>query len=456
MEGMPRFATERLLADCVHCGLCLDACPTYKEMGQEPDSPRGRLWLMKAMAEGRLEPTATLVGHLDSCLGCRACETACPSGVQYGAILESARGWLERPARSDDPDRAARAPRSMREQFLRRIAVGHVMADPGLFRLSIRALRLADRLGLGGLASALMPKGFDPRLWARALTPAPMTNWSEFPGARPLEGGAAIVIPATPPKRGRVAFLTGCVMSGVFGRVNEATVRVLAREGWEVVIPTGAQCCGALAAHAGLADDARRLADKVAEAFRANPADWIVTNAAGCGAMLKGYQHWIKDGADIATRTRDISQILAQHPLRDPLSPPHRLLSAKKHSEPIRIAYHDACHLAHGQRITAEPRALLAQVPGIELVPLAESDVCCGSAGSYNILEPEMAARLGRRKAGHVRATRPDIVTAGNMGCLVQIRGSLLAPEGDVARGRTPITCHLVEILDAAAERPAT
>lgn len=452
MRETPRFATERLLTDCVHCGLCLDACPTYKEMGHEPDSPRGRLWLMKAMAEGRLEPTATLVGHLDNCLGCRACETACPSGVQYGAILESARGWLERSPRSDDPERTARAPRSMRQQFLRRLVVGRVMADPRLFRLSIQALRLADRLGLGGLTAALMPQGFNSALWSRALEPEPVTDWRQFPGARPLERGAAILIPAAPPKRGRVAFLTGCVMSGLFGRVNEATVRVLAREGWEVLIPTASHCCGALAAHAGLADDARRLADKMAATFRANPADWIVTNAAGCGAMLKEYHHWIKDGADIATRTRDVSQILAQHPLRGPLAPPHRLVPAKKHGEPIRIAYHDACHLAHGQRITAEPRALLQQIPGITLVPLAESDVCCGSAGSYNILEPAMASRLGRRKAGHVRAARPDIVTAGNMGCLVQMRGSLTAPGNESAASSGPITLHLVEILAAAGQ----
>ena len=455
MREAPRFASKRLLADCVHCGLCLDACPTYKEMGQEPDSPRGRLWLMKAMAEGRLEPTATVVGHLDNCLGCRACEPACPSGVQYGSILESARAWLERSPRSDDPERAAHASRSLRQQFLRRVIVGRVMADPGLFRLSIKALRLADRLGLGGVAAALMPQGFDSSLWARALEPEPVTEWSQFPGARPLDQGAAIVVPAAPPRRGRVAFLTGCVMSGLFGRVNEATVRVLAREGWEVVIPTGAHCCGALAAHAGLASDARRLSDQMAAIFRANPADWIVSNAAGCGAMLKEYHHWIKDGADIATRTRDVSQILAQHPLRDPLSAPRRLVPAKEHGEPIRIAYHDACHLAHGQRITAEPRALLAQIPGIEVVPLAESDVCCGSAGSYNILEPEMATRLGRRKAGHLRAVQPDIVTAGNMGCLVQIRGSLLAG-GDKSAGNepavrsVPIMLHLVEVLAAA------
>ncbi len=446
MSEVPRFATERLLADCVHCGLCLDACPTYKELGHEPDSPRGRLWLMKAMAEGRLEPTATVIGHLDNCLGCRACETACPSGVQYGAILESARGWLERLPRSDEPADEKPARRSWRDRFRRQVVVGRVMADPVLFRWSVQGLRLADRLGLGGLAAALMPPGFEPRHWARALAPEPMTNWMQFPGARRVEPNAAILIPATPPIRGRVAFLTGCVMSGLFGRVNEATVRVLAREGWEVLIPAGKSCCGALAAHAGLADDARRLADKMAATFRASPADWIVTNAAGCGAMLKDYDHWIDRGADIATRTRDVSQILAQHPLRGPLSAPHRLVPAKKRGEPIRIAYHDACHLAHGQRITAEPRALLAQIPAIELVPLAESDVCCGSAGSYNILEPLMAARLGQRKAGHVRSARPDIVTAGNMGCLVQMVGHLMEP-GSLP----PVTAHLVEILEASA-----
>ncbi|MDZ4806304.1 MAG: heterodisulfide reductase-related iron-sulfur binding cluster [Candidatus Eisenbacteria bacterium] len=447
MSDTPRFANSRLLSDCVHCGLCLDACPTYKEMGHEPDSPRGRLWLMKALAEGRVEPTATVVGHLDNCLGCRACETACPSGVQYGTILESARAWLERPARPDDLDRGARAHRSLRGKFLRRVIVGRVMADPGLFRFSIQAMRLADQLGLGGLAATLMPRGFESRRWAGALRPEPMANWMRFSGARSVNGGGAIVIPGAPPLSGRLAFLTGCVMSGLFGRVNEASVRVLAREGWEVLIPTGATCCGALAAHAGLANDARRLAERTASRFGENPVDWIVTNAAGCGAMLKEYDYWTSGGGGLAARARDVSQILAQNPLRGPLMPPYRLLPTKRHGEPIRVVYHDACHLAHGQRITDEPRALLAQIPGLEIVPLAEGDVCCGSAGSYNILEPEMAARLGHRKAGYVRAARPDIVTAGNVGCLVQIRGSLAATE----KSPLPTTAHLMEILDASA-----
>lgn len=321
------------------------------------------------------------------------------------------------------------------------------MADPGLFRLSIQAMRLADQLGLGGLAAALMPRGFESRRWAGALRPEPMANWMRFPGARSVNKGGAIVIPGAPPLSGRLAFLTGCVMSGLFGRVNEASVRVLLREGWEVLIPTGSTCCGALAAHAGLADDARRLAERTAARFRENPVDWIVTNAAGCGAMLKEYDHWTSGGTGLAARARDVSQILAQNPLRGPLMPPYRLLPTKRHGEPIRVVYHDACHLAHGQRITAEPRALLAQIPGTEIVPMAEGDVCCGSAGSYNILEPEMAARLGHRKAGHVRAARPDIVTAGNVGCLVQIRGSLVATE----KVPLPTTAHFMEILDASA-----
>jgi glycolate oxidase iron-sulfur subunit len=444
MSDAPRFATNRLLSDCVHCGLCLEACPTYKELGHEPDSPRGRLWLMKALAEGRLEPTAPVVRHLDLCLGCRACETACPSGVHYGEVLEAARGWLEGasvPGRQ--AARAPRAPRSLRERMLRDVIVGRVMSSPGLFRLSIRALRLARRFGLARLAGALMPSAFDARTWADALDPDPVTDWSQLPGARTtgVPDAAAAVIAAVPPVHGRALLLTGCVMKGVFGRINAATARVLAANGWEVIIPAGDVCCGALAAHAGLSDRARELAGRAAATFARLEADVVVTNAAGCGAMLKEYDHWIDTGTVVARRARDVSELLATRPLRTPLRTPF----AHPDGRLVRIAYHDACHLAHGQRITAEPRALLAQLPGVELIPLTESDVCCGSAGSYNILEPQMARRLGARKARHITDVAPDLVVAGNSGCLVQIYASLTARGGTAPRTR-----HLVEVLAEA------
>jgi glycolate oxidase iron-sulfur subunit len=440
---VPRFATRRLLSDCVHCGLCLDACPTYKELGHEPDSPRGRLWLMKALADGRLEPTAPVVRHLDQCLGCRACETACPSGVHYGEVLEATRGWLEG---ASVPGRVAarspRAPRTWRDRLLRDVIVGRVMASPGLFRLSVGALRLASRLGLSGLAGSLMPAAFDAKTWARALDPDPVVDWSRLPGARTtgIPDGAAVVITAAPPVHGRALLLTGCVMSGVFGRVNAATAGVLAANGWEVIVPRGDACCGALAAHAGLADRARELAARAAATFSRVEADVIVTNAAGCGAMLKEYHHWTEGGLATARRARDVSELLAARPLRGPLRAPFSRPDGRR----VRIAYHDACHLAHGQKLVNEPRALLAQLPGVELVPLAESDVCCGSAGSYNILEPAMARRLGDRKARNIAAAAVDVVVAGNSGCLTQIRGSL--PAG----GGMPATKHLLEILAAA------
>lgn len=409
-----RFATRRDLSDCVHCGLCLQACPTYLELGQEPDSPRGRVYLMKGLAEQRQEAAPELVRHIDRCLGCRACEPACPSGVGYGHLLEEARGWIERSVG-----------RPKRHELTRDILVGRVMADPTLFRGAMSLLGLATRLGLARLAAPLLPKGFHADRWGRVMRPQRRVPLAPF-------------TPATPPRRGRVAFLTGCVMDGLYGEVNAATVALLAREGWEVVIPKNQVCCGALAAHAGLPNEARRLVTANARAFRAaHDADFLVTNAAGCGAMLKEYDRWTAGGENeqagrwIARHSRDISELLDLHPLREP--PP---LEA-------RVAYHDACHLAHGQRITAAPRRLLAQLPGIEIVPLAENDTCCGSAGSYNILQPEMAERLGARKADRIRASGAEIVTAGNMGCLAQIEASL-APAGD---SPTIKVRHIVELL---------
>lgn len=404
-----RFGVPRDFNDCVHCGLCLNACPTYLETGQEPDSPRGRVYLMKGLAEGRYDLAPEAVRHLELCLGCRACETACPSGVRYGHLLEETRGWLRDPGDGPKP-----------LPLVQRLLISRVMTDPGLFRLAIQATRAAGAVGLGGLAGLLMPEGFDAAGWAGRLKP----------GARPA---LPLVTPAVPPVHGRVAFLTGCVMDGLFGEVNAATVRLLAREGWEVHVPRGQVCCGALPAHAGLAERARDLARTNERVFGALEFDYLVTNAAGCGATLK-------DGhGALAARARDISEVLALHPLRGPLK-----------SRPVRAVYHDACHLAHGQKITAQPRALLAQVPGLELVPLLEGDLCCGSAGSYNITEPGMAGRLGARKAQRILESGAELVVAGNAGCLVQIHAAVAAAAAAATPPRpAPRVRHLVEILAA-------
>lgn len=401
------FGVPRDFNDCVHCGLCLNACPTYLETGQEPDSPRGRIYLMKGLAEGRYDLAPEAVRHLELCLGCRACETACPSGVRYGHLLEEARGWLRDPG--DGPQ-----PLPLFQRFL----ISRVMTDPGRFRLAIQATRAASRIGLGGLAGLLMPEGFDAAGWAGRLAPA----------ERPV---LPLVTPAVPPVHGRVAFLTGCVMDGLFGAVNAATVRLLAREGWEVHVPRDQVCCGALPAHAGLLQRARDLAQQNERAFRVLEFDYLVTNAAGCGATLK------EGPGALASRARDISEVLALHPLRGPIKP-----------RAVKTVYHDACHLAHGQKITAEPRALLAQVPGLTLLPLAECDLCCGSAGSYNITEADMAGRLGARKARRILESGAELVVAGNAGCLVQMRVALEAAAAACDPPReTPRVRHLVEIL---------
>lgn len=429
-----RFGTRRDFSDCVHCGLCLNACPTYLEVGQEPDSPRGRIYLMKGLAEGRFETTPDVVRHLELCLGCRACETACPSGVHYGHLLETARSHLRDPHDGPRP-----------LPLFQRVLIGRIMTDPTLFRLAIQATRLAERIGLAGVIGLLMPRGFDAPAWARRMA------LGERAAPRTL-------YPAAEPRHGRVALLSGCVMDGLFRHVNDTTARLLAHEGWEVHVPRAQVCCGALPAHAGLRERARELARGNLEAFGGSGGgsdtayDYIVTNAAGCGAQLKEYGALLsadvsaarrEAAARVALRARDVSEVLALHPLRGPLKP-----------RPVRAVYHDACHLAHGQRITAEPRALLAQVPGLILVPLPEGDLCCGSAGSYNITEAAMAGRLGRRKAERILDTGAELVVSGNAGCLMQIRAALDEAAAALSPPRTPPQVrHLVEILGARPPR---
>ncbi len=441
-----RFATPRAFSDCVHCGLCLSACPTYLEVGQEPDSPRGRIYLMKALAEGRLEPEPEVTRHIDLCLGCRACETACPSGVSYGHLLEETRAWLDAEARRGAaPLSGRRGPARLASGLFRDVVLGHVMTDPGLFRLAIEATRAVSRLGLGGLTKPLMPEGFDAAGWSGVLAPRKRTT-------------LPVTIPAVPPVRGRVALLTGCVMDGLFGEVNAATARVLAREGWEVRVPRGQVCCGALTVHAGLAGRTREMVRENCSVFDREAVDFIVTNAAGCGAAMKEYGG-LMAGTDveesarkIASMARDVSEVLGMHPLRgrSRSKEPHCPTTTQHgHCGAMAVCYHDACHLAHGQKVTAAPRALLEQIEGLTLLPLPESDVCCGSAGSYNITEPEMAARLGARKASNIRSTGAEIVVAGNMGCLVQIEASLKSLDSMEA-GSRPRAVHLVTVLDEA------
>ena len=352
------------------------------------DSPRGRVYLMRAVAEGRLDITDTYTRHLDLCLGCRACETACPAGVPFGSLLETARADIER------------AGRPIRRRLMDAFVFG-VFPYPQRLAIALGLLRRYRRWGLQALVrrSGLLRRF--PRLAAMdALLPeVPRTDF-ELPEFLAARGRA----------RGRVALLVGCVQRYLFADVNLDTMRLLAAAGWDVVAPRGQGCCGALELHGGRLDAFRARARALAAALPSD-VDWIVTNAAGCGSALRDYAHWVGDDAAasrLAARTRDVSELLADADL--PLNP-----------LPLTVTYHDPCHLAHGQRVRTAPRTALGRIPGLTLVPLADSELCCGSAGVYNVLEPEMADQLLALKIARIVETGARAVATGNPGCLLQI-----------------------------------
>jgi glycolate oxidase iron-sulfur subunit len=400
------------IRSCVHCGICLPVCPTYRVLGEEMDSPRGRVYLMRAVAEGRLDVTATYTHHLDLCLGCRACETACPAGVPFGSLLETARADIER-----------HGARPLRRRLLEAVLFG-VFPHPHRLAIVLGLLRRYRRWGLQALVrrSGLLRRF--PRLAAMdaLLQDVPRTDAAlpEFLAAR----GRA---------RGRVALLTGCVQRHLFADVNRDTMRLLSLAGWDVVAPRGQGCCGALELHAGRLEAFRARARALAAAFPAD-VDWVVTNAAGCGSALRDYGHWVGEDAAagrVAVRTRDVTELLAEADL--PLG-----------SLPLTATYHDPCHLAHGQRVRSAPRALLGRIPDLRLVPLADSELCCGSAGVFNILEPEMADRLLALKIARIAETGARTVVTGNPGCLMQIA------RGARERGLDLAVVHPVTLLARA------
>jgi glycolate oxidase iron-sulfur subunit len=406
----PRFVAYDKFLDCVHCGLCLQACPTYVELGTEMDSPRGRIYLMKGLEDGMLRMTPDVARHLDLCLGCRACETACPSGVHYGELIESARSFVEEQHRRPLLDR------------LRRRAVTLLFPRPQLLRTLLLPLRLLELVGVLSAARRVSPLA--------ALLPR-LGSWTPMPS----------VVAARGTERQRVGLIAGCVAQVLFAETNRATVRVLTRNGCSVTAPRRQTCCGALYLHAGARQQALDCARRNIDAF---PSDLsvIVVNAAGCGAMLKEYGTLLADDPAYAeparafsAKVRDITEFLAALPLTAPRGALH-----------VRVTYHDACHLAHGQGVRAAPRRLLQQIPGLELVELAESDTCCGSAGSYNVTESEMAQRLGDRKAANIRATGTSCVAAANPGCVMQIQASLRRA------GVAATVLHPVELIDRAYE----
>lgn len=404
-------ATYARTLDCVHCGLCLPVCPTHQVLGAEADSPRGRIYLMRALAEGRVHDSNAIRPFLDRCLDCRACETACPSGVRYGEILEGTRAALERRA----PARGVRA-------LLVRLLLWHVLARQRRLRAAMVVMRAAEVLGLRWLATRL---GLLPAAIAQL---APST-----PPARdraPLRPGLHVPPDGVRRRGVRVALFTGCVMEPLFGHVNRATLRVLLANGFDVDVPPAQRCCGALLVHAGRPDLARSLARANVAAFAG--AHVVINNSAGCGCAMKEYGHLLGDGpgSAFAKKCRDVCEFLAEVGL-----------TATPAARRVRAAYDDPCHLCHGQGVRAQPRALLAQVPGLELVAHARPEDCCGSAGIYNLLQAELAAEIGRRKVESLLRARADLVVTGNPGCMLQIRGHLAR-----AGSRIPVQ-HPIELL---------
>jgi glycolate oxidase iron-sulfur subunit len=408
---------------CVHCGLCLAYCPTFSELGTEMDSPRGRIYLVKSLAEGRIQLTDSAAAHLDLCLGCRACETVCPSGVPYGQLIEAARAEIER-----------QRPGSPLRRFFRWVNFSLLLAHPRMLRLAAAGLRVYQVSGLRALlrASGLL-----------RMLPASLRHWEPLLPELPAAADRAPlpeVTPAHGARRARVGLLTGCIQQVAFGPQNRATARVLARNGAEVVAPRAQACCGALHAHAGEHATALDLARRTIEAFERADVEAVIVNTSGCGAHMKAYglllagdPAWRDRAARFASRVRDVSEFLAEQPLRGPLAPVERT-----------VTYHDPCHVVHGQKIRTQPRALLAQVPGLRVVELKEADWCCGSAGTYNLTQPEMATRLQERKIAHVQATGADAVVTANPGCIIQIA------QGLAAKGSPVQVLHIVEILDQA------
>ncbi len=407
-----------LFLDCIHCGLCLSACPTYEELKIEPDSPRGRIYLMRAVTDGRLPLDDQVRTHLDLCLDCRACESACPSGVRYHQLIEPFRLAM---------DKLGLASRPL--PWIQRMVLRHLFPYAGRDRLALAPARFMQWSGLDWLLG---------KLGVFKLLPKSLRQMHDMlPELKSHHGRLPVILPPvnrgglTKP-RARVALFTGCVADAVYPQTNLATARVLQHNGCEVVVPRAQGCCGALPYHSGDEKQAVRFAAANCDAFGFGPADLgsidaIVTNAAGCGAQLKEYGHLLhggehaEAGAKLAAKVRDVSEFLME---LGPVKPTHPL--------PLKATYHDACHLAHGQGVRAQPRALLGLIPGLELVPLPESELCCGAAGSYNLTHPEMADRLGERKADRILATGAEAVFTGNVGCLMQITRHLKAKRPDL------------------------
>jgi glycolate oxidase iron-sulfur subunit len=410
VTAQPRFLDERKSLACIHCGLCLGACPTYLQTGNENESPRGRIYLMRALQDGRLPLEAASVRHIDLCLGCRACEVACPSGVEYGALLEQTRDFIE-----------ARHRRPPWQKFLRRVVIERIFPVPGRLRLALAPARLLQRIGLDRFLPASLQEPI------RLIPPNPTADQTpEFSPA------------AVQPAKGAVGFIRGCAMSVMFGQTNAASVRLLNLAGYDVVAPHAQGCCGALFAHSGRLDLAREAARRNVAAFKIQKLNAIIINAAGCGSTLKEYAHFLPadpSAASFGAQVRDLTEFLVQS----------GFLEAKFRPSNEKVTYHDACHLAHAQRIVHPPRQLVRAVAGSHYVELSEAEICCGSAGTYNLTEPEMAAALQRRKIANIVATGARTVVTTNPGCILQIQAGL-----QKAAGHTVRVMHIADYLAEA------
>ena len=403
--------------DCVHCGFCLPACPTYRSWGAEADSPRGRIDLMKGLEEGEIELTDTVVAHFDRCLGCMACVTACPSGVRYDLLIETTRARVEEAYVRPPEDAAFRS------------AVFALFPYPDRLRALTLPLYAYAKSGLQRFVRA---SGLTKLLPARL---AQLERMSPVPVLEDLRAPLAPFTPARGTRRGSVLLVAGCVQRAFFPNVNAATVRVLSAEGYDVSIPAAQGCCGALSLHAGRDAEAKAFAEDLVRSFgNLEGVDAVIINAAGCGSTLKQYAELLEtpEAERFAAKVSDINEFLARVGL-----------VAERRSYPVRVAYHDACHLAHAQRIREQPRSLLRAIPDLELVEIPDGDQCCGSAGVYNLFEPESAAEIGERKAANVARVAPQLIASANPGCTLQIVSHL------EKRGITIPAAHPIEILDA-------
>ncbi len=450
--------TYDLMRQCIHCGFCLPTCPTYAVLGVEMDSPRGRIYQMQAVADGRLEVSDDFVEHMYCCVGCRACETACPSGVQFGKLVEAAREQIQLTPTSTPAEARFIAPTSsatsslsaapttptqssLAVRLLRRFFFDIMLPSRLILTLVFGGLKLYQRSGLQtlvhstGLFDAInnLPTPFKGKL---STPEALMNNARGDIASAPLPE----VTPAIGLCLHRVGFISGCIMDQVFRDINEATIRVLAANGCEVITPPQQNCCGALHVHGGEGEQGRDLARHNIDVFERYNCDFIIINSAGCGSTLKEYDHLLRDDRDytkrahaFSTKMKDISEFLTSINLNRNLGEVNRV-----------VAYHDACHLLHGQKIKQQPRQLLKAIPGLTIVDLKESDWCCGSAGIYNITNQEMGQQLLERKMNHVAETGAEIIATGNPGCMMQIA------MGMRERGLPMEVMHPIELLDEA------